>query len=525
MMYHLAKDRMQTSKLFKIIRRMPKGALLHCHLEPMLDLEWAIEEVLNTEGMHIKADKGLATEDDRSLGSFTFHYSKKSAQEDPASIWTSSYKSDTLLPIAAVAEKYPDGGRPGFARWVKSRAMISTDESLQHHYGVDDVWQRFYRTFAVIRSILVYEPIFRKFVYNMCKQLLEDGVFWVEMRYVFVPPYYREGNDSPEFGFEGRFRAITEEIERFKASEEGQEFWGARMIWTSLRRLDTKSLIQGETQSFLMANLTIIISNVPSTDMKQCVEMKKLFPDFIAGYDLVGQEDLGRPLQDLVREIFWFKKACAEAGFDIPFFFHAGECLGDGNETDENLFDAVLLGTRRIGFVYPPTSCMFSSRRANSHFRHGFSLYKHPLLIDMVKDKRILIESCPISNEVLRLTTSVLSHPLPALLSRGVPAALCNDDPANLGHIGIGLSEDFTQALIGWDNLGLAGLGSLAENSVRWANYEDVTQQEWLHDIKLGAAGKGVKAEHLQEWIARWEKFCAWVVDEFGADENMDPEE
>ena len=80
------------------------------------------------------------------------------------------------------------------------------------------------------------------------------------------------------------------------------------------------------------------------------------------------------------------------------------ECLGTGNSTDHNLFDAVLLGTRRIG--------------------HGFSLYKHPLLIDMVKDKKILIESCPVSNEVLRLCGSIMSHPLPALFVGSCRASL-----------------------------------------------------------------------------------------------------
>lgn len=118
-----------------------------------------------------------------------------------------------------------------------------------------------------------------------------------------------------------------------------------------------------------------------------------------------------------------------------PFFFHAGECLGDGDETDQNLFDAILLGTRRIG--------------------HGFSLYKHPLLMEMVKTKKIIVESCPISNEILRLTSSIKSHPLPALLARGVPCALSNDDPAILGQRGNGVTDDFWQALQGWENLGL----------------------------------------------------------------------
>ena len=177
-----------------------------------------------------------------------------------------------------------------------------------------------------------------------------------------------------------------------------------------------------------------------STDMKQCIQVKKAYPHLIAGYDVVGPEDLGRTLESLTPELLWFREACAAENVNIPFFFHAGECLGDGDATDENLFSAILLGSRRLG--------------------HAFSLYKHPVLIDMVKEKQILVESCPISNEVLRYTASILSHPLPALLARGVKAALSNDDPALLGQETSGLTHDFWQPLQGWENLGLAGLVS-----------------------------------------------------------------
>lgn len=242
-----------------------------------------------------------------------------------------------------------------------------------------------------------------------------------------------------------------------------------------------------------------------SKAMNQCIRMKILYPNLICGYDFVGQEDRGRPLADLVPEIFYFKKACLQSGVDIPFFFHAGECLGDGDSTDENLFDAVLLGTRRIG--------------------HGFSLFKHPLLIDMIKERKILIESCPVSNEVLRLTTSILSHPIPALLARGVPVALCNDDPTILGQGANGMTHDFWQALQGWENLGLAGLGSVAENSVRWAAYEDMSAKEWSQDVRSGSLGKGLKAQRLKEWMRSWERYCHWIVDEYGQDVNLNPEE
>jgi len=229
-----------------------------------------------------------------------------------------------------------------------------------------------------------------------------------------------------------------------------------------------------------------------------CIAMKLKHPDLIAGYDLVGQEDLGRPLKDLLPELFWFMDACKEAGVHIPFYFHAGETLGDGDETDNNLHTAIMLGTRRIG--------------------HGFSLYKHPTLVDAVKEKRILIESCPVSNEVLRLTSSIMSHPLPALLARGVAVSLCNDDPSILGQGVNGMSHDFWQALQGWENLGLSGLGSLAQNSVRWANFEDRTDDGWLQDIEKGAVGDDIKAQRLKQWNHEWEMFCLRVVDQYGGD-------
>lgn len=211
---------------------------------------------------------------------------------------------------------------------------------------------------------------------------------------------------------------------------------------------------------------------------------------------MVGQEDTGRPLADLVPELFWFKKACMEAGVEIPFFFHAGECLGDGDDTDNNLFDAILLGTRRIG--------------------HGFSLHKHPLLTEMIKMKKILVESCPVSNEILRLTSSIKAHPLPALLARGVPCCLSNDDPGILRYGSSGVTHDFWQALQGWGNLGLAGLASLAENSVRWAAFApDQTAKDWLKDVKDGVNGTGVRAERMRQWRGEWDRFVEWIVQKY----------
>lgn len=479
MMFLLAKEKMEQSKLWKIVKKMPKGALLHCHMSAMGDLQYIFDIAMETEDFCISSDVPLTTKDAISKAAIRFKHVKDSSQRK-STIWTESYEPHYCEPLAMAADAYVDGGRDGFVKCMADRLSIGPEMSLDHNMGVGEVWRKFTTSFRTVDSLLRYEPVWRRYVYHVLTQLHEDGVRWVDFRCDFVNPFTSIGAAEPDKDFSNMLNIFSQELERFKLSEEGKGFWGARFIWTSMRMFGIRGIAE---------------------DMQEAIKMKIKFPTLIAGYDLVGPEELGRPLADLVPELFWFKKRCREALVDLPFYFHAGETLGTGDEVDENLFDAVLLGTRRIG--------------------HGFSLYKHPLLIDMIKDKKILIESCPISNEVLRLTSTVLSHPLPALLARGVPCALSNDDPSLLGHAGSGMSHDFWQALQGWESLGLEGLASMAENSVRWATFDDCDARQWQKEIKDGAYGDGARAKRMQEWAMEFERFCQWIVLEFGAEQDI----
>ena len=488
MPFTLARERMEESKLWGIVRRMPKGALLHAHFDAMLDVEWLLEQALGTDGMGFWAAGALVGEQapgQQELG-FRFMGRTWKGEESAPSIWSADYVPKSFIPIAKAADSFPSGGRQGFKAWITDRCTITSAESIDHHQGLDAIWAKFRSCFPILGSILYYEPIFRAAVQRLLAELLADGIRWVDLRAAFVFPYYRTGHTTPEPDYLAFFQAFGDEVRTFQATAPGgARFWGARFIWTTLRAHDPRQIV---------------------ANMKLCIAAKQAFPALIAGFDLVGQEDAGRPLVDMTPELFWFRKRCAEAGVEVPFFFHAGECLGDGDATDANLFDALLLGTRRLG--------------------HAFALYKHPLLIELARQKAVCVEACPISNEILRLTGSVMSHPLPALLARGVAVALCNDDPAILGHGKNGLTHDFWQALQGWENLGLEGLGSLAENSVRYAAYgPDQSAAEWRKDVKDGVYGVGVRAERMREWTGEWNAFCEWVVLEYAADYGSDEEE
>ncbi|KIX07271.1 uncharacterized protein Z518_01924 [Rhinocladiella mackenziei CBS 650.93] len=487
MMFTLARDRIEGTELWKIIERMPKGALLHAHMDAMIDIDWLIDQALAERAFCILAPEALSDKEKRTTGLLQFRYypdEEIKRQKSPGNIWTSSYTPNTPVPIREAQRTFPDDDLT-FKKWLTGRCTITAEESLCHHHGLDAIWRKFQSTFMVISWMLFYEPIFRRAVQRLLGQLANDGISYVDFRVAFKFEFRQKGQTNGQVGkFDNFFTVLGEEIEKFKQSPAGKNFTGARMIWTVIRKMDNRTL---------------------ADSMKECIRMKKKFPHLICGFDFVAQEDQGRTLKDLTPLIFWFRKKCAEGGVDLPFFFHAGECLGDGDSTDNNLFDAILLGTRRIG--------------------HGYSLYKHPLLIDMVKDKKILVESCPISNEILRLSSSILSHSLPALLSRGVPVSLNNDDPAILGHGKNGLSHDFWQAYMAFENLGLEGLGTMAENSLKWCAVEDQKSADWTKTITEGYLGKGTKAKLLREWRSEWERWCQGICLEYPLEADDDDDE
>ena len=181
MMFSLSKERMESTKLWKIIRRMPKGALLHGHLDAMVDFEHLFGIVFSTPGIHILADQPLTTPAALETASVTFHFRKQVHTE--GNIWNDSYAASTPLLLSQAAEAFPDGGKEGFLRWLYSRCTISRTDAVAQHHGVDEIWKKFMRCFRIVNSMVHYEPIWRGFLRRLLPLLAADGVRWAELRF------------------------------------------------------------------------------------------------------------------------------------------------------------------------------------------------------------------------------------------------------------------------------------------------------------------------------------------------------
>lgn len=202
--------------------------------------------------------------------------------------------------------------------------------------------------------------------------------------------------------------------------------------------------------------------------LKDAMTLKSQFPNLICGFDMVGQEDLGKPLQYFLPELL-------KVANSMDFFFHAGETNWYGTTTDENLFDAVLLRTKRIG--------------------HGFALNKHPTLANLVKERDICIEVNPLSNQVLHLVKDLRNHPAAYFIANNFPMVISSDDPGFWGAAP--LSHDFYATF-----LGIAS----AHADLRFL------KQLAMNSIKYSCMDPNMKNMAFEKWRQNWNKWIENIV-------------
>ena len=157
MMFSLARDRMQTTELWKIIEKMPKGALLHAHLDAMIDVDWLVDQALNEKGLCLQAAEGLSDKQKRSILPFQVRYysdDQLSKLKTGSSIWTVGYEANAPVPIRDAQRLFPDDDTT-FKKWIVNRCTITPEESLQHHHGLDAVWEEVPELFPFDRTIHV----------------------------------------------------------------------------------------------------------------------------------------------------------------------------------------------------------------------------------------------------------------------------------------------------------------------------------------------------------------------------------
>ncbi|KAM5534846.1 hypothetical protein V8D89_011485 [Ganoderma adspersum] len=456
-----ARDTILGTKVYDILSHMPKGGLLHLHLGMVVRVDKLLQLGLQYPAMHVRMSTPLTRE---TLGTVqpTFRALPQEQWSTHPSFTDSLYVPGSWVSLQNARNNFSAalGGPEGFNRWAADWMTVNPSEAYGTHNSPDKIWSKFGAASSVSEGLIYYFPLWIEYVREVFLSSVEDGISYVEPRVIFSAKYMVGADGKEDVPHRAWLRAYEQVVAEVKATlvarGKARAFLGSKIIYSVMRNMSCGDM---------------------EWHLDNCLALKREFPHLIAGFDLVGHEDSLKPLIYYAGPFLRFLEKQKECGVKVPFVFHAGETLGDGSAADMNLYDAILLGTKRIG--------------------HGFSLIKHPRLMELCKEQKICVEVCPISNEILRYCGSMPMHPLPTLMNQGVHVALCSDDPAVFGNMG--LSFDFFQVFVASDVHGLATLRELVWDSIRYSALEEDEQTEAF------AALEG-----------QWDIFVGYIVEEYG---------
>lgn len=249
MMFPKAKPFIPSTQLWTIIQRMPKGSLLHTHSTAIVSVDLIINSLLNTEGMVISASQGISDDISGRNATISFMHVNTTVPSSVVPLHSTDYVPNTLIPMMAAAEAYP-GGRDAFVAFLKTKMTLTPEESIRHDLGVDAVWRKFQSCFGPIGAALNYEPIIRTYWKALLEGLADDGISWVELRSGgSTASLVREGEAVADPDLDFWWEVLLEEIDLFKRSPKGQDFWGVRVIWSDIRSWDRTRLTNSKFEA------------------------------------------------------------------------------------------------------------------------------------------------------------------------------------------------------------------------------------------------------------------------------------
>ncbi|KAG7270307.1 hypothetical protein CRUP_030207 [Coryphaenoides rupestris] len=372
-----AKPLIEASPIFSLLQKMPKGGALHIHSSTLVGVDWLVRNVTYRPHCYI-----CFTRDQSVRFVFSTRY--------PFPRWDCFYWQLLETLRAGMGDPAP------FDNSLIQNLTLFTEDPEAAYPSQDVVWEKFEKKFVVTSGLITHAPVLRDYLYQGLEELHRDNIMYLELRSGLAKTYELDGSVHDKVWYLKTFQEVTQQF-----VEDHPDFLGTRII--------------------VSVNRALSVSQVKAAVM-EAIQLQRDFPDVVTGFDLVGREDTGRNL-------WYFRDALMlpkNLGLVLPYFFHAGETDEKGTDVDENMLDALLFNTTRIG--------------------HGYALAHHPLAKELSRVGNVAVELCPISNQVLKLVSDLRNHPAAVLMSEGHPLVISSDDPSLFGNTG--LSYDFYQAFI-----------------------------------------------------------------------------
>ncbi|CAK4030588.1 Adenosine deaminase CECR1-A [Lecanosticta acicola] len=498
----VSQRRIEKSKIFRIASQMPKGAHLHLHFNSEIPPEKLLPYARRpemAETMCIRCDRPLCSPMDFTQAEIVFDV--KDSGTTKANIFSPDYSPKFKEPESTPWMRWSDfrrqfpkekaqvGNIYGSCEelvdeaeyWVREKMIITQEKAYHDRQTTNGVWACFNQGTRAFKGLMNYEGVYRWYIGHAIESMIREKVMYAELRPMLLDKDIPSNDGRRRLGHKEQMTIVCEEMQekRTQLESEGrlQSFpFGIKIIYCTPRSIPLAKM---------------------RSELQDCINLKLQFPDLICGFDLVGAEDRPNHVGFYADLLVAFTETCKELGISIPFMFHAGETLldtgGSHDPDNSNLYDSFLLNAKRIG--------------------HGYALLKHPLLVEKYRERRICLELCPISNELLHLCGNARQHIFPELLAAGLECTLNADNPSLFRGPSLNrsaLSHEFYQVLAGDPRMNIHGWKQLAE---------------WSLEHSCLSLEQRVEAKKIFD--RDWENFCQWVIDTYDehAKELKDPKD
>ncbi|MEM9325037.1 MAG: hypothetical protein AAGA85_05255 [Bacteroidota bacterium] len=295
--FHLSKQHVEETALFKLLRRMPKGGIHHLHGSAGIDFHWLINRAVEMDDCYVFWDDDTQ----QFLKGETRFY----RQGEAPSGYRSTKDLDT---VEGFREEWYD-------------LLVFREETAQDSV---QIWDEFEKVFQRINGFFDYQPVFKDYTRSMIDTLRADGLQHVEVRTIFRGGLY-DLDHKPRSGY-----------------------YNADSIIYLLKEVEAE--VQAEDPNFTLRSIYTFLRFSPEEfvyqELIKAHYYKKRYPEMIVGFDLVANEDAGK-------STYFFKGVWDEIdslgvayGTKMDLYLHDGE--SDWAHV-QNLYDAYLLNSKRIG--------------------------------------------------------------------------------------------------------------------------------------------------------------------------------
>eukprot|EP00656_Telonema_subtile_P026091 TRINITY_DN28078_c0_g1_i1.p1 TRINITY_DN28078_c0_g1~~TRINITY_DN28078_c0_g1_i1.p1 ORF type:complete len:533 (-),score=106.28 TRINITY_DN28078_c0_g1_i1:31-1629(-) len=286
--YHPQQQAIESSDLFKILKQMPKGALLHVHSLGSIDNSVA---ALQRPDCYVAYSPNFITAGLK----LAFNTSGPPPAIENASAWGLCTNQS-----------------PSFSAFEQRvrEAMLFTSPELS--MSKTFMWELFDSTIGLATTSLLYAPHWENVSCAAFTELAQDGVSHVELRLQ---------TETAFLAANGTKLAIDDLIDAYLS--------GVRSCATGI-----------DSISFVMALLRFEDEAIMERALQETVRLRQKYgPDVILGFDIDDEEDRFNTIAYYAPEF---------VQFNLSFFFHAGETRRDLHGLD-NVYSALALNASRVG--------------------------------------------------------------------------------------------------------------------------------------------------------------------------------